>query len=352
MDIDEAKSVIKGLPWEIPVNLRGQPGVGKTMGVHQLAAELQARCYVFLACTMDPTDMSGIPMRTNEGFTEFAPPRWAYELSTEAEYKGPAIAFFDDLPTADEYVQAAFFRMVHERAVGNYHFRDNVRILAAGNRTTDKAGAREMPTPLRNRFLHLDVDVNITKWVSWALKNALHSNVVAYIRKQNNRLNTFDPKSNEYAFATPRSWHMVSDCLKALGGKVSTHFEVIAGLVGSGIAVEFGAFIDNIGDIKSPEEILKNPKKVELPKEERIDALYATISSLAAYVREHKELDNILGSFQYALRLHTEYAVILASDVNELLFEDDKVDEDIKFKVLNSPTYSDLANGLGKFLNF
>lgn len=350
MDINEVKAEIKGLPIDQSINLIGQPGIGKTWGVQQLAEETGARCYVFLACTMDPTDMSGIPMKTPEGFTKFAPPEWAYELSTKyPEYKGPAIAFFDDLPTADDYVQAAFFRMVHERQVGNYKFRDNVRIIAAGNRATDKAAAKDMPTPLRNRFLHFFLELNAENWAKWAISYGLHPSVIAYIRKFNQKLNDFNPKSNAYAFATPRSWHMASNCLKSLGGTPKNHFNVIAGLIGEGLAYEFAAFCEHTINVKSPKEILADPENIEIPGKEEIDILYATTAGLATHISANPTPKNILGAFKYSLRLITEFGVILAGDVHDALLDQNKVKEEKRLEIFGDKTYDKIGE---KYLGF
>jgi len=352
MDINQAKNLIKSLPTHIAVNLRGQPGIGKTYGVQQVAAETGARCYIFLCCTMDPVDLSGLPMRTKEGYTEFSPPRWAFELSTEyPDYNGPAIAFFDDLPTADESVQASFFRMVHERCVGRFKFRDNVRIIAAGNRSSDKAATREMPTPLRNRFLHIDVDINTDNWIKWGIKQEMFPPILGFIEKMPNKLNTFNPKSNDYSFATPRSWHLLSDCYKALGGNSYDHTEVAMGLIGAGVAIEFETFLKHTVNMKSPKEILAKPEDIELPDKKDIDILYATTSALSVYVSQFPTSKNIINAFKYAIRLTTEFGVILAGHIQQVQLDPEKItDEDERFTILSSDAHNKMAEKFHKYL--
>ncbi len=345
-----AKAVMKSLPIHIPINLRGQPGIGKTFGVHQLAEETGARCAIFLACTMDPTDMSGIPMRTKAGFTEFAPPSWAYELSTESDYKGPAIAFFDDLPAADENVQASFFRMVHERQVGRFSFRDNVRLIAAGNRTKDKAAVKDMPTPLRNRFLHLDIDLHPENWARWAIQEGIHASITTYIRRQGDKLTNFDPKRNDYAFATPRSWHNVSDCLKALGGDPQNHFDIIAGLIGEGITTEYLAFWKHVDKVKSPVDILRDPEGIEVPGPQDVDITYATMTGLATHISMHPTKGNILNAFKYSFRLPKEFGVILGGDIHTSLLDMKKVSSDDRGKIIDNPVFAKVTEAYEAFM--
>jgi hypothetical protein len=286
-------------------------------------------------------------------FTVFAPPEWAYELSTEnPDYSGPAFAFFDDLPTADDYVQAAFFRMVHERAVGRFHFRDNVRIISAGNRTTDKAAAKEMPTPLRNRFMHIDIDLNFEAWREWALANGVFPNIIAYLKVNQTKINTFDPKGNEYKFATPRTWHMASDYIlnQGKGCDLTDHYDPISGLIGEGVTTEFLAFNSRVGHMKSPKEILANPEKIKIPKEGEIDLLHATTTALTAYVQENPSLDNLLGCYKYATRLNIEFGVLLVSDVGTVYLKNPNFDTKERLKMIKSIPFEQVREKFEKFM--
>ena len=79
---------------------------------------------------------------------------------------------------------------------------ENVVIAAAGNRDTDKGVTYRMPSPLANRFLHLEVEVNHEDWQSWAVDNDINPDVVGYLAFAKQDLFDFDPKSLE-VFATP-----------------------------------------------------------------------------------------------------------------------------------------------------
>ena len=45
-------------------------------------------------------------------------------------------------------------------------------IIAAGNRDSDRAVTTRMPTPLRNRFVHLEFEVDVQEWSEWAIQTA------------------------------------------------------------------------------------------------------------------------------------------------------------------------------------
>jgi MoxR-like ATPase len=88
------------------IGLWGPPGMGKTQMFEQVAEEIGAKVAVFLTATMDPTDVVGVP-HPDGNVTRFLPPEAFMALTEEADYKGPMIALFDDMPACIEQVFAA-----------------------------------------------------------------------------------------------------------------------------------------------------------------------------------------------------------------------------------------------------
>ena len=64
------------------------------------------------------------------------------------------ILFLDELTSAAPAVQAATYQLILNRRIGKYVLPDNVVLVAAGNRESDKGVSYRMPTPLANRFIH------------------------------------------------------------------------------------------------------------------------------------------------------------------------------------------------------
>ena len=115
-----------------------------------------------------------------------------------------------------------------DRQLGEYRLPDGWTVIAAGNRETDKAVTHRMPSPLANRFVHLDFEVNLEDWVAWALKAGVKTEVIAFLRFRPGLLHSFDPKRNDKSFPTPRSWEFVSKILKS-SPPPELEFPLIAG---------------------------------------------------------------------------------------------------------------------------
>jgi hypothetical protein len=176
--------------------------------------------------------------------------------------------------SAPPAVQAAGYQLVLNRRVGKYRLPDNVVIVAAGNRDSDKCVTYRMPMPLANRFIHLEMRPDFTSWQTWAVNKNIHKDVVGYLSFAKADLYDFDSKSSSRAFATPRSWCFVSDLLNDESNMdTDTQFNLIAGAVGEGLAVKFTSHRKISGKMPEPSDILSGKVKDLAVKE--ISAMYA-----------------------------------------------------------------------------
>jgi hypothetical protein len=304
MPVGALLDLLLKFPMDTSVMLSGPPGIGKTAIGEEFAKQLNARCKTFLAATMDPTDLSGVPHCKEENKTTvFYPPEEFLELTDWASDKTPMVALFDDLTTASDQVQAPLFRMFHKRMIGQFRIRDNVFLLGTGNRVEDKAAAHDMASPLANRFWHADVEVDDKAWIEWAQGHGIQPELIAYLRTRPEQLFCFDPNNLRRAFATPRSIEMASRLQEKVGKDHPYLFNVIAGAVGKEWASEYTAYLRNITALVPPQEILADPKKCKVPNPGQIDVLHATLQSLLYYVIKNQTADNVIKTFQYAKRI-------------------------------------------------
>lgn len=184
------------------------------------------------------------------------------------------VLFLDEMNSASPAVQAAGYQLILNRRVGKYVLPDNVVIVAAGNRDSDKGVTYRMPMPLANRFLHLEMRADFTSWQTWAVNKGIHKDVVGYLSFAKQDLNEFDSKSSSRAFATPRSWCFVSDLLTDDDDTdPDTILNLISGAVGDGLAIKFAAHRRFSGKMPNPIDILSGKVKDLAVKE--ISAMYA-----------------------------------------------------------------------------
>jgi len=190
---------------------------------------------------------------------------------------GEGILFLDELNAAPAVVQASCYQLVLDRKLGEYTLPEGWAIVAAGNRDSDRAATTRMPTPLRNRFVHIDFEVDVQEWSEWAIKTGIRPEVIAFIRFRPELLSAFDRDALN-AFPSPRSWEFVSRILNS-GPDPSAEHELFAGAVGAGAATEFSAFVRMFRELPNIDAILVNPTQEPVP--ENAAAQYAVASALA-----------------------------------------------------------------------
>ncbi len=96
-----------------PVFIWGAPGIGKSALVEEFAIEVGLECVSLLGSQLAPEDIIGIP-QIREGTSEFLPPKMIAR-------KEPYVLFLDELNACSQEVQKAFYSLIYERRIGEYH---------------------------------------------------------------------------------------------------------------------------------------------------------------------------------------------------------------------------------------
>ena len=282
------RSITKAFAKKRPIFLWGPMGIGKSELAQGLvdSGELGNALLIDLRMAlMEPTDIKGIPFYNKDtGTMDWAPPVDLPSKELAKQYD-TVVLFLDELNSAPPSTQAAAYQLVLNRRVGNYVLPENVVMIAAGNRETDKGVTYRMPKPLENRFVHFELRVDFQDWLNWAVMHEVNPDVVGYLSFAKGDLYNFDPQSSSRGFATPRAWTFTSELLEGeedLSDSLQT--DMVAGCVGEGIAVKFMAHRKIAGDLPVPEDVLDaKVKKIDTTE---VSAMYALATSLCYELRD------------------------------------------------------------------
>jgi hypothetical protein len=275
--VQARKSLLKAFEVKRPLFLWGPPGIGKSELVEGIARDLNGLMIDLRLGQMEPTDIRGIPFYNKDiGKMDWAPPVELPDEEMAAQYP-IVVLFLDELNSAAPSVQSAAYQLILNRRIGKYRLPDNVVMVAAGNRESDKGVTYRMPTPLANRFIHQEMKVDFASWQEWAVNNQVHKDVVGYLTFAKQDLYDFDAKSASRAFATPRSWSFVSQLLDD-NVDPETLTNLIAGTVGEGLAVKFMAHRKIADQMPKPADILSG--KVTKLDIKEVSAMYSLVISM------------------------------------------------------------------------
>jgi hypothetical protein len=257
-----------------PVFIWGAPGIGKSSIVEKFAAEVGLSCVSLLGSQLAPEDIIGVP-QIIDGKSVFCPPRM---IARETPY----CLFLDELNACSQEVQKAFYSLIHDRRVGEYHLPKGSIIIGAGNRAQDNAIVKPMSSALINRMFHVELLASHRDWLEWAGAAGIHPHILEYIGLRPDHLWRQPPKTEE-PFSTPRAWHMLSDALYSYGDGISGgNLEILAsGCLSPQHAVQFRAFVKQIRNRYALAKIIDGEQKWPQAPEDR-DALYFLAQSFRA----------------------------------------------------------------------
>jgi len=291
-----------------PLMLWGPPGVGKSAVVRQACEEAGIGFVDIRLAQREPVDVRGLPV-PQDGVVQWLLPD---EYPREPGSRG--IIMFDELTAADRTLQVAAYEFILDRRLGAlYEVPPGWYVMAAGNRTSDRAVATTMSSALANRFCHLEVRPDLEGWIRWAQAEGVHPDVIAFLR--------FRPQlflkmagNLERGWPSPRSWERVG-LETTLGTRLdrATFRAVVAGLVGPGPAREFMAFRTWRRELPDIVELLAGRAELRVP--ERPDQRYALCAGIAWHLWRTESLGRALDVFFNVLdQLPADFGAMLVVD--------------------------------------
>lgn len=307
LTIRDAKKFLQHIAIDLrePVFVWGQPGAAKSEGIAQLAADNDALLVDVRLSQYDSVDMRGIPSLHEATKTTvwYAPSTLPF-VGSAFPTDRPIVLFLDEMNSATSSVAAVAYQLINDRRVGEHLLMPNVIVIAAGNRDGDRGVTNRMPTPLANRFTHVEVVPDAEVWVEdYAAPRNLPAVGIAFLLFRKSLISTFDPSRADKAFATPRTW---AKALRYYDTAMPTAIKnaAIAGAVGDGPAAEFAGFVDVWGRMPDLQTIIDNPRTV--PMSDEMSMQYAIAMNISGAL----SLKTVTPLTTYLLRMPPEFLVM------------------------------------------
>ena len=302
-----------------PVMVWGAPGVGKSTAVRELTKELGIGFIDVRLAQREPVDMRGLPVPDEKENSV----KWLVSGEWPRDPKSRGIIMFDELTAADKTLQVAAYEFILDRRLGAlYSVPPGWYIMAAGNRTEDRAVACAMSSALANRFLHVEVAAEANSFLAWAKENSIHPAVINFIKIRPQLLFSQENEDLQRGWPSPRSWERVSTMLKIAekNKRKTTLKHTVPGLIGIGAASEFLAFYKNMfymSDTIDIAEALETGRSIPLPQ--KADLLHACCGAVAYHVKtakDEKTFPAVAENFlKFVRSLPNDFAAMIMNDV-------------------------------------
>lgn len=288
----------------LSVMIWGPPGIGKSSIVAQTARQHGIEIIDLRLSQLAPTDLRGLPV-AEDGQSKWFPPEFLPK-------DGRGILFLDEINMAPPAMQGVAQQLILDRRVGSYRVPEGWFIWAAGNRKEDRAAVFDMPAPLANRFIHLEMEQDFDSFKQHALRQGMHEHLLAFLAYRPKLLHAMKP--GEMRWPSPRAW-MMADCLY----KAELN---IAPAVGDAAATEFQAYVSLYEKLPDLDGILHGKAAPEFPAEPSIR--YAIVIGLTT--RGSGNDEHAWNAMKWLVgRAGAEWVQLFASDLFPLLRERGKM---------------------------
>jgi hypothetical protein len=203
------------------LNITSKPGVAKSAIGRSICDKLGFRYMDIRLSMVDETDVGLYPDVSEievDGkmikCLDFVVPRWAIEAN-----KQPTIIHFEELNRASQQVRNAALQILLERQIGTeFSFNENVLMMSSGNLgDEDGTDVEEFDSALNNRLVHINHVLGVDEWIENFAEKNVHRLITSFIKAHPEQM--YKTSDNAKAYATPRSWTMLSEFIVANFGE-------------------------------------------------------------------------------------------------------------------------------------
>lgn len=330
--------------------MAGSPGLGKSAGFAKICKRYNLKMIDIRLAQEDPTTINGFP-NVDGGRSRYLPPelfplegkdelplkeqfanmqghyddlianvkanptaegsrKQLEEFQRQYCYSG-WLVFFDELPSAPRSVQAAAYKIILDKMIGQDNLHPKCRLAAAGNLMDDNAIVNEMGTALRSRMVHIHVQTDPEDYINYATRAGYDTRIVTYLAYQKQKVNNFkqfNTNSSDETFCCERTWEFAHHILQAAcpdqGAPVPDDLtDLLCGTVGS-TAIEFVQYTHAFKDLPTFQQIINDPKGTSIPDKPAVR--YLLMGMLVGSVT----MDNLDAVMDYVARFSKDYGLV------------------------------------------
>lgn len=305
------ESIKHAIKHNLPLLIKGAPGVGKTDIMKQACKETDTELIISHPVVSDPTDYKGLPFPNPDGkeahFLPFG------ELNKLLQADKPTVFFMDDLGQASISVQAAAMQLILGRQINGFNVSDHVVFMAATNRRQDKAGVAGILEPVKSRFASIiELTPTHEDWIQWALKEGVNERVIAFVKTKPDILFAFEATSDLVNTPSPRTIVNASKIIDTVKDDLILRDELVAGAAGEGFAAEYAAYERVYDKIPSIDEIMHDPENAIIPEGHHLDRLFA----ISVMCSNYMNAENYEQLYKYVSRLPRDFEFAVHTDAS------------------------------------
>lgn len=284
--------------------LTGSPGIGKSSIFHEIAKMGQLEIIDLRLSQCDPTDINGFPDLKGKKAT-YVPLDTIPIVGDEIPVgKEGWMLLLDEFNSASPAVQAASYKLVLDKMVGNHHLHPKVFICCAGNLETDNAIVNPMSTALQSRLIHIQMEADVESWLTWAMENNIDYRITSYLQFSPKNFYSFIPDHTDNTYACPRTWHFANKLIQKVTLNSPIIRPLLNGCISSPVASEFLTFCNIYKELPTIKELEASPETVNMP------SAPSTLFAITGFIATHSTDKNLSQLAKYISRMPMEFQIV------------------------------------------
>lgn len=321
--------------------IHGQPGIGKTDTVNAFAERMREKLgknaqgadkfvlKTFYAPTLSPMDIQASAPDAATGLLRMYNNEALPNAYVDPTMEG--VLFLGELPNTDPATAKLLQKYINgEDMSGCLKKPVGIRIIADGNRISDKSGVQNQGRAFLSRFAHIEVYSTADDNIAYAQSHEWHPFIQTFFHEQPALIDNYDEvfgngvaakgkqgaaaaeEAKSGIWASMRAWERLSRLEKAVeGSSVSLMLEEVAGNLGSAVGAQYCAHKEMIGKLASFDQIIADPEKVKLPQTHSESYALSTLVALRC------KTEHIKAVRAFATRMSPEIQVVILKHMVE-----------------------------------
>ena len=301
--------------------LRGEPGIGKSSMLEQIAGRLGYDHAYIDVPNMDLGDVA-MPVIDHETRTTKYYPNARFKIHSGK----PLVMMFDEFSKGADPVK----NMLHpclEKAnprLGDVSLDNRTVVFLTGNLSTDGVGDN-LKAHTRNRIVEITVaKPTAEEWIDWAIEKDVAPEVIAWVNRfpqvlasytdggQGDNPYIYNPRKTQNAFVSPRSLETASNIVKTRkDNDADAVIAALTGAIGESGARDMQAYIEFADQLPTWEATIRDPKNTPVPTSSGACAIVV----FGAIARIDKT--SITPFMEYLKRFDAEWQAVFAINLSK-----------------------------------
>ena len=268
----------------------GDMGMAKTKLIGAEAKRHAAHLVPLHVSSYESVDFRGLPDRDGNMTKWLMPETIPFKGNPKFDHISELERIWLYLDEMNANIMAMMYQLVDERRVNEHELRDNVRIIASGNREGDRGITMRMPLPLANRLVHVEVMPELDFLLQHFASINIDPVIIAYLafKKAEGEHYQTNRSRDDKVVATWRTWEKAARAFAARDkAKEVIVRATMAGCVGEGSTSGVWAYYKVFQHVKTMVPDILAGKKVPPPAAH--DMRYAITVALSGEMSGNKQ---------------------------------------------------------------